>query len=276
MRPPDEQELSARLDVATKAAREAGQITLQYFCRDNYAVEFKSDASPVTVADREAEQFLRRRVAELFPDDGFLGEEFSEAAGTSGYRWVVDPIDGTKSFVQGVPLYGTMVGVEWQGRCHVGVLYFPGLDEMVYAASGQGAHHVRSGQAPSPARVSQVANLNEAVFVTTCVGDFARFGKGPAYPALEAACRVTRTWGDCYGYLLVATGRAEVMVDPVMNVWDAAAVQPILEEAGGTFTDWAGEPTIHHREGLATNGRLLEAVLAHTRPHAGRFATASG
>lgn len=260
--PQEDLEVSARLELALAAGREAAEITLRYFRRDNYEVEFKADTSPVTVADREAEQHLRRRISATFPEDAIVGEEFPAIDGVSGYRWILDPIDGTKSFVSGVPLYGTMIGVEREGRGVLGVVLLPGLDECVYAARGQGAWSLKGGEAPQPARVSSRRTLAEAVFVTTEVRTFAVRGQLQTYLNLEAESRLTRTWGDCYGYLLVATGRADIMVDPIMNVWDAAAVQPIMEEAGGTFTDWRGEPTIYSGEGVATNSLLLEDVLA--------------
>jgi histidinol phosphatase-like enzyme (inositol monophosphatase family) len=258
-------EVAPRLELARAIANEAGRLTLQYFQQDNYQVERKSDASPVTIADRSAEQLLRERIAARFPRDGILGEEFGSAAGPSGFRWILDPIDGTKSFISGVPLYGTMVGVEHEGRALIGVVFMPGLDEGVYAAAGQGAWRWHGSAEPIRARVSQRARLAEGLFVTSQVDTFAQRGAAAAYQALEGAAYLTRTWGDCYGYLLVATGRAELMADPIMNVWDAAAVQPIVEEAGGTFTDWQGQPTIHSEEAIATNGLVLEEVLAITR-----------
>ena len=262
----DEQEITARFALAKQVAREAGQLTLQYFQSDRFDVERKGDDSPVTIADREAEQLLRKRIQAAFPDDAILGEEFGETQGHSGARWILDPIDGTKSFISGVPLYGTMVGMEWQGEPTLGAVYIPGLDEGVYAARQQGAWHVRGDQSPVPARVSS-KQLENGLFVTSQVDSFQqRTPDGlPAYQELEQAAYITRTWGDCYGYLLVATGRAEVMIDPEMNVWDAAAVAPILLEAGGTFTDWKGAPTIHSREGVGTNGVVLEQVLEITR-----------
>src|SRR5262245_20769273 len=139
--------LTDRLELARAIAREAGDITLRYFCQDNYQVELKQDASPVTVADREAERHLRRRIGEAFADDGILGEEYPDQEGKSGYRWILDPIDGTKSFISGVPLYGTLVAVEHENRGVVGVIHIPGLDETAYAARGQGAWYVRGHQA---------------------------------------------------------------------------------------------------------------------------------
>jgi histidinol phosphatase-like enzyme (inositol monophosphatase family) len=262
--------LSPRLSLALDAARQAGQHTLRYFRRPELVVDRKTDASPVTVADREAEILLRQRIAAAYPDDGILGEEFPERAGSSGYRWILDPIDGTKSFIHGVPLYGTLVGVEHEGRSRIGVVYIPATDECVYAESGLGAWYQGGNAAAERAQVSKRTTLAESLFVTSEVANFRARDRMDSYLQLDELCRLTRTWGDCFGYLLVATGRAEVMVDPVMNVWDAAAIQPILEEAGGTFTDWQGEPTIYSGEGLATNGLVLDEVLEVTRTKKGR------
>ena len=258
-------EIGARLDLAVEAALEAGRITLEYFRREDLEVERKGDDSPVTAADRAAEEHLRRRIAGVFPDDAILGEEFPEKAGSSGYRWILDPIDGTKSFIHGVPLYGTLVGVEHQGESVLGVILIPALDEYVYAAAGGGAWYVRGNAAPRPAKVSQCSKLAEGLFVTSEVICFDEVRREQVYKQLEATARLARTWGDCYGYLLVATGRAELMVDPYMSVWDAAALLPILQEAGGSFTDWQGRPTIHSEEGIATNGHILAEVLAVTK-----------
>ena len=208
---------------------------------------------------------MRERIAEQFPDDAIVGEEFSPQGGSSGFRWILDPIDGTKSFVHGVPLYGTMIGVEFESRSVVGVVYLPGLDELVHAAQGQGTWHQIGTAAPRRAQVSSVSQLADSLFVTTTSTGFEKLGRQTHYERLTQAARLSRTWGDCYGYCLVATGRAEVMVDPIMNVWDAAALQPIMEEAGGTFTDWQGNPTIHSGEGIGTNGHVLDQVLAITR-----------
>jgi histidinol phosphatase-like enzyme (inositol monophosphatase family) len=255
-------EIARRLELAISAGKEAGRLTLRYFQQDNFQVERKSDASPVTIADRSAEQLLRDRIAVAFAKDGVLGEELSTTNGSSGFTWILDPIDGTKSFISGVPLYGTMVGIEHEGRALAGLVFMPSLDEGVFASAGQGAWHFRGDQQPRRCRVSTKARLADGLFVTSQVDSFAKLGRQAAFEALQAAAYITRTWGDCYGYLLVATGRAELMVDPIMNVWDAAAIQPIIEEAGGTFTDWQGNPTIHAGEGLATNGLILDEVLA--------------
>jgi histidinol-phosphatase len=257
-------DLTARLQLGLSAAREAARSTLEYFQRDGLAVEWKQDASPVTVADRRAEQLLRDRIAAEFPDDAILGEELAERTGNSGYRWILDPIDGTKSFIHGVPLYGTLVGMEFESRAVLGIIVIPALDECVHAVRGQGAWHARGNQPPRRVHVSSTKALSESLFCTSEVASFGARGAATVYDRLQAATRLSRTWGDCYGYLMVATGRAELMVDPIMNVWDAAAIQPIIEEAGGTFTDWRGQPTIHSGEGIATNGQILDEVLKIT------------
>ena len=257
-------DLVTRLEFARAIAREAGRLTLRYFQTDDLAVERKHDDSPVTIADRQAEQLLRERIGERFASDGILGEEFPERPGTSGYRWILDPIDGTKSFVRGVPLYGTMVAVERDEQAVIGVVYLPALDESAYAASGQGAWHARGDAAPRRARVSSRGPLSAALICSSDTRSTTA-ARREAYSRLQYSAELSRTWGDCYGYVLVATGRAEVMIDPVMNVWDTAAVAPIVVEAGGTFTDWQGNPTIYGGEAIATNGRVLEEVLAFTR-----------
>lgn len=261
-------ELGGRLELARQAALEAGRITLEHFQRGDLRVERKSDRSPVTVADRNAEQHLRRRISEAFPGDAVLGEEFGATEGDSSWRWILDPIDGTKSFICGVPLYGTLIGIEHHDKSVAGVIHIAPLQETVYAAEGRGAWYVRGDAAPTPARVSSCDRLQEAVFLTSQVDLFDSRGAHEAFRRLSGEAFITRTWGDCYGYLLVATGRAEVMVDPEMHLWDIAALLPVVEEAGGTLTDWGGERTIHSGEAVATNGALLEQVLAATRPFA--------
>ncbi|MFO7907148.1 MAG: histidinol-phosphatase [Planctomycetota bacterium] len=267
--PNDAPALDARLELACQAAREAGRLTLKYFRNRRLAVERKADQSPVTIADREAEQVLREQIEAHFPNDAIVGEEFGQSMGDSGYRWILDPIDGTASFVRGVPLYGTLVGVEYQQRSIAGVIHMPALDECVYAAEGRGAWYVTRNQEPVAARVSACDSLFEGLFVTSQVDLYEKRDAWQAYRELQRRADITRTWGDCYGYLLVATGRAAVMVDPVMSIWDAAPLQPILEEAGGSFTDWSGNRTIYHGEGIGTNRLVLEEVLTITRPHAG-------
>ena len=243
------------LDFAVALARGAGDITLQYF-RKQPETSTKSDGSYVTIADRQAEAYLRRQIAETFPDDGFIGEEEGETPGRSGRRWIVDPIDGTFAFVHGVPFYGVLIACEVDGEATVGVVNIPALGELVGAAKGVGCF--LNGE---PARVSDTAELQHALLLSTDFSACARYGFGPATERLQARAKTSRTWGDCYGYVLVATGRADVMLDPVMNLWDCAALLPIVEEAGGTFTDWRGKRTISAGNSIATNGRLFAEVM---------------
>jgi len=258
-------ELQSRLDFAVKIARLAGQQTLELFRTTDLEVIRKSDGSPVTAADRGAEQLLRDQIGHEFPEDAILGEEFGEKVGKSGFRWVLDPIDGTKAFVSGVPLYTTLVAVMHEEEPQIGVIFAPAAGEMVYAAYGSGCWHVIDGGKPQQACVSTVDNLADAVVVTSSVKSFTteREVDGRAvFDRLQTKCKVTRTWGDAFGYLLVATGRAEVALDPAMSLWDTASLQPIIEEAGGKFFDWQGLATVHNEEAVATNSKLAEQVLA--------------
>ncbi len=263
--PVETSQLQSRLDFAVKIARLAGEQTLQLFRATGLEVIRKSDGSPVTAADRAAEKLLREQIAQQFPEDAILGEEFGETPGSTDFRWVLDPIDGTKAFVAGVPLYTTLVAVLRKDEPQIGVIFAPAAGEMVYAARSLGCWHVLGEGDPQAARVSQVDDLADAVVVTSSVKSFTTERKSDArqvYDQLQAKSRLTRTWGDAFGYLLVATGRAEVAIDPAMSLWDTAALQPVIEEAGGKFFDWQGQATVHSPESVATNSQLAGQVLA--------------
>jgi histidinol phosphatase-like enzyme (inositol monophosphatase family) len=245
------------LEVAVDLAEEAGRITLKHF-GSRPRVETKADLTPVTAADREAEAYIREAVASRFPDDGIIGEEFGEERAGAARRWIIDPIDGTFSFIHGVPLYGVLIGVEQDNEPLLGVINLPALDETVAAARGEGCRW--RGQR---ATVSSVSQLSAALCLTTELNfDLEDPARSSALNRLVGATGPARTWGDCYGYVLVATGRAEVMVDPQVHVWDCAALLPILEEAHGLFTDWQGRRTIRGGTALASNGLLHDQVLA--------------
>jgi histidinol-phosphatase len=248
-------ELEQLREFAVAIASGAGDITLKYF-RKRPETSTKTDGSYVTIADREAETYLRRQIAERFPDDGIVGEEEGESPGRSGRRWIVDPIDGTFAFVHGVPFYGVLIGLEIDGEASVGVINIPALGEIVSAAKGSGCF--LNGE---PARVSTTARLEDALLLATDFTACERYGFGRAGELLQRRAKTSRTWGDCYGYVLVATGRADVMFDPVMNLWDCAALLPIVEEAGGTFTDWRGARRIDGGNSIATNGLLFDEVM---------------
>jgi len=245
--------LSDCLDVATEAAYLAGRRTLSYF-NTPISIDTKADNTPVTIADHESEQIIRQRIVKSFPDHTILGEETGQSAGHPDYKWIIDPIDGTKTFVQGVPLYGVLIGLEIRNEPVVGVIYMPALDEMVMAARGLGCRW--NGR---PARVSGTDRLEKA-FV--CVSDMRMAeARGAGYGNLMKHSRLQRTWGDCYGYALVATGRADVMVDSKLSPWDCAAIVPIIQEAGGRFTSWAGAEGVWVPDGVASNGVLHGPVL---------------
>lgn len=241
------------LEVAVNAAYLAGKRTLAYF-NAGVEVEIKKDETPVTRADREAEELIRKVIGKHFPSHAILGEEYGSTAGDAKYRWIVDPIDGTKSFIRGVPLYGTLIGVEVDGIPTVGVIYVPALDEMVYAANGHGAFW--NGR---KAQVSKVSSLADASLL--CSDEKMSRDRSDAFANLVSKTKFSRSWGDCYGYVLVATGRAEIMLDPVMNPWDCGPCVPILQEAGGNCTDWKGKTTIHGGELVATNAALHQQVI---------------
>lgn len=259
--------VAARLAAALEFSQEAGRLTVRYFQSNDFSVERKADNSPVTQADRAAELMLRDRIANAFPGDGVLGEEFGQQAGSSGYQWILDPIDGTKSFISGVPIYSQLIGILHGDDTVAGLIHVPALDECIFAARGQGAWWRKRHSPPQIARVSQREKLAGSIFVTSQVDTFSQRGSMAAFERLQQSAYITRTWGDGYGYLLVATGRADVMIDPIMNIWDAAAIKPVMEEAGGTFTDWNGAPTIHSGEGIGSNGRVLREVLEITRQY---------
>src|SRR6266446_7391840 len=252
---PDKSELKDLLDFSVRLAREAGDMTCRHF-KGSFVAERKADDSFVTIADREAERSLRATIERAFPQDGILGEEEDEKPGTSQRRWIIDPVDGTYSFVHGVPLFAVLVGLEIDGQSVLGVANLPAMNELVYAARGLGCFW-NGGSA----RVSATQSLSEALLLATDFGTCEQYGFGPAAQALQQKVNARRTWGDAYGHVLVATGRADIMLDPVMNVWDCAPLLPILEEAGGTFTNWSGARTIHGGNAISTNGKLFDRVM---------------
>jgi histidinol phosphatase-like enzyme (inositol monophosphatase family) len=256
---PDSAELAALLDFAVGLARHAGEITNSYF-KGSFVAERKADNSLVTAADREAEKYLRAQIEKVFPEDAILGEEEGEKPGRSNRRWILDPVDGTYSFVRGVPLYGVLIGLEIDGEAVLGVVNLPALSELVYAARGLGCFWNEA-----KARVSTTQSLGDALLLATDFGACERDGYGREAESLQRQVNERRTWGDAYGHVLVATGRADIMLDPIMNVWDCAPLLPIVEEAGGTFTDWQGQRTIHGGNAISTNGILFESVIAAIR-----------
>lgn len=260
-----------RLEFAVRIARAAGRSTLDHFGSRRLDADVKGDGSPVTIADRNAERMLRDMIEDSYPNDAITGEEFGVSSGTSGFRWILDPIDGTRSFVHGVPLYGTLVACQHEDRGIVGVVYIPAMDEIVYGAVGCGAWHQRAGGAIVPARVSACASLREACVCTTGVEYFRVTKTAGAYEALCDAAGLLRGWSDCYAHVLLATGRVDAVLEPHVHVWDVAHLPAILGEAGGTYTNWRGECDVDDSMGVASNGLIhgqLLALLESQGPHA--------
>lgn len=244
-------ETSARLDFILDVYPDAARFVLGYYESSGLAVEWKQDQTPVTLADRGAEQLLRERIAAKFPQDAILGEEFGESAGTSGYRWILDPVDGTKSFVSGVPVFGMLIGLQHHGNCVAGVCGFPALDEVVYAQQGSGTWRRRGSSDPMKCQVRSTSKLSDALFCFTSAGGWDSANHWDTFTRFTRSTRLSRGWGDCYGHVLVATGRADLMIDPALAIWDAAALIPIVTEAGGEFLDWTGQQTVNGGNGIS-------------------------
>jgi histidinol-phosphatase len=242
------------LDFAVEVAWRAGRVALGHY-QTGITAETKPDDSPVTVADRAAEQLARELIATRFPADGIIGEEFGSIRPDASRRWILDPIDGTRSYIRGVPLFGCLLALEEDGEPVIGVMYFPALEESVYAAVGEGCWW--NGRR---ALVSAETDLARALVLTTDIESIERENRLAAWNRVRSHAGIVRTWGDCYGHALVATGRAEAMFDPVMSVWDAAALRPIIEEAGGVFTDWSGNTSHTGGSAISTNAALARQI----------------
>ena len=244
--------IESLVEEARDIARDAGRLTLQWFRQRDLAVEAKSDGTEVTAADRAAERLVRERLAAAYPADAILGEEEGGEVSATGRTWVVDPIDGTRGFVRGVPLYATLLALVDGDGPLVGVIDLPALGLTLAAGRGTGCwlddHRCT---------VSTHGALSGALVNTSSYETF----EDEALLGLRGSGAMMRTWGDAYGYFLVACGEAEVMVDPICSTWDLAPMPVILSEAGGTFTDLDGRSQFTSGHGLATNGLLHEVML---------------
>jgi histidinol phosphatase-like enzyme (inositol monophosphatase family) len=241
--------------AAEELARECGRVALHHFRSSGLVVQRKPDGSPVTNADLAAESAAREWIRDRFPGDGIVGEEYGIERGDAARRWILDPIDGTRTYLRGVPLWGTLVAVVEGSDVVAGAASFPALGELICAARGESCW--LNGE---KALVSPQSRLNGALVLTTDPNFAADYAKRERWGELESRVELSRSWGDCYGYLLVASGRAEVMADPVLSEWDAAALMPIVEEAGGVFTDWSGVRTATGGSAIATNRALASEV----------------
>ena len=240
----------------TELAEKSGDYLVPFFTDPELVVETKSDDSPVTAADRGAEQLMRDLIAARFPGHGVIGEEFPDKNTGAEWVWVLDPIDGTKSFITGVPLWGTLIALLHNGQPVLGAIHQPVLGQLMV---GDGNRTTLNGD---PVRVRACDAIETATFLTSDPLNPAKYQNGGAYAALTARARLVRTWGDCYGYLLLASGRADVMCDPVMNPWDIAALVPVVRGAGGVITDWQGGEAMRGVSIVATGPSLHPQVVA--------------
>ncbi len=240
------------VEFAVELARSAGRLTLDWFQSASLTVDHKVDGSPVTAADLAAETHIRDRIAQRFPDDAIIGEEHPDTTGTSGRTWVIDPIDGTKAFTKGVPLYSNLIALIDAHGPAIGVINLPGLDETVAAGRGLGCTH--QGQ---PCRVNDHATIDGAYICTSETG----YWPGETLDRVLKSPASLRTWGDAYGYALVATGRTEAMIDPQVYPWDIAPMSVIIPEAGGRFTTTDGSAEWRGGSGVATNGVIHQQIL---------------
>jgi histidinol-phosphatase len=256
--------MDKRLEVAIEAAKAAGEVALKYF-RTGLAVELKGDRSPVTRADRECEQCIVEVLRGAFPDYGLVGEEFGEhpgatGAGTTGTKWIIDPIDGTKNFIRGIPYFATLIGLEEDGEITAGVIYAPAVDDLLYAQKGQGAFD-RHGRL----QVSRITSLREGMVLFGGIDIFRQRGYWDGFERLVRSSGRQRGFGDYFGHTFVARGQAEAMVELDLKPWDLAAIKIVIEEAGGRFTDFTGTPTIYGGTAIASNGLVHDEILAALR-----------
>jgi histidinol phosphatase-like enzyme (inositol monophosphatase family) len=244
-------------------AAKSGDLIRPYFGQPGLAVELKADQSPVTLADRGAEALMRRLILKKFPTHGLIGEEFGDENPTAEFTWVLDPIDGTKSFAAACPLFGTLIALLHEGQPVLGVIHQPVLRQLVL---GDGRTTVfnpdSAGRGGRPVRVRPCARIEDATLLTSDPLNPAKYRDGKAFDALAHRAKLVRTWGDCYGYLLVATGWADVMCDPVMNPWDIQALVPVIRGAGGVITDWQGKNPVEANSVVAAGPDLHPQVIA--------------
>jgi histidinol-phosphatase len=247
---------SAELAFANDLADMADDISMRYFRNDETGIREKSDGTPVTQADEEIERMLRKEIAAAFPNHGVLGEEEGETEGSSQARWILDPIDGTKNFSWGIPVWGTLIALESEGDVVCGVVSCPALGERYAAAAGLGA--TRNGET---IRVSTTDDVAEARVGFTSVGTFIEQDKLEEFMRYIRSSSNSRGIGDCYGHMLVASGSLDAMVEPRLNAWDLAPLIVIVREAGGRLSDLSGRDHIWGQSVISTNGLVHESVL---------------
>ncbi len=227
-------DLSPYRTFMIELARESGDFIKPLYRQPGVTVETKSDQSPVTLADRGAEELMRARIGRRFPAHGIIGEEFGNERADAEFVWVLDPVDGTKAFITGLPLWGTLIALLHQGQPVLGCIHQPVLNQLVI---GDGGTTELNGQ---PVRCRPTRRIEESTLLTSDPLNPAKYQDGATYDGLQRRARLVRTWGDCYGYLLLATGWADISLDPIMNPWDIAALVPVVRGAGGVITNWQG------------------------------------
>jgi histidinol phosphatase-like enzyme (inositol monophosphatase family) len=248
-------------EFALELARASGEFIRPYFARPDLAVELKSDRTIVTAADRGAEKLMREMIQRRFPEHGILGEEYGAERVDAEYVWVLDPVDGTISFAAGVPLFGTLIALQHRGQPVLGIIHQPVLGELVV---GDGTTTTCNGRA---VRCTTTTRVEAAMVLTSGLENISRYQNSSAFFAFAAGAKTFRGWGDCYGYLMVATGRADVMCDPIMNPWDIAALIPVIRGAGGTITDWHGGDPVNAKSIVAAaTAELHAAVITALNP----------
>lgn len=248
-------EIQRRYVCARYAILEAGRLTWDYFER-GVPTEIKADETPVTIADRESETYLRQKFQREFPGDGFVGEEHGEEPSTTGFRWIIDPIDATANFIRRIPLYGNLIGLEHEGRMVAGLCNVPGLNHLYHAMTGHGAF-----KNDRPIHASKVAHIEDAQLCYPELDKFDRRGCPEFFLDMTRSAKRSRGFGDFWMFLLVAEGAADICLEPVASVWDLAALQPICEEAGAVFTDWSGKATSWGNGAIVANPILHAQVL---------------
>ncbi|MEO6004730.1 MAG: histidinol-phosphatase [Opitutus sp.] len=248
-------DLSPYRSFIAELAAKSGALIRPYFGMSDLIVETKSDDSPVTAADRGAEKLLRELISRRFPAHGLVGEEFGSENTTADFVWVLDPIDGTKSFAAACPLFGTLIALLHEGKPILGAIHLPILDQLFV---GDNSTSTLNG---SPVQTRRTTRLSDATLLTSDTLNLAKYQNGPAAERVVQSARLYRTWGDCYGYTLVASGWADVMLDPIMNPWDIAALVPVIRGAGGVITDWAGNDPVNSSSTVAAATPELHAAV---------------
>lgn len=249
-------ELSAVLDAATDIAERASEIPLSYF-RQAILIEMKENMTPVTIADKKTEEFIRKELRTSFPNFGIIGEEFGQEGTDKEYVWTIDPIDGTRSFIRGIPLFGTLLSLLEHGQPIVGIMVLPALEETYSAARGMGTRC--NGNKLHVSAIRKINASNISCGDTYCFEDS---NKTHVLKKLIDNAEAVRGYTDCFGHSLVMRGAMDAMVDPVVNLWDVAPLACLVEEAGGTYYNFKGEKTIQGSDFVASNTYLKEEILS--------------